>query len=194
MQLKPITAIIVLSLVVASLLIAGCTTSTTSNTASQTPSVSATPYTGTHDAFLEKMLESFKNRTYSDKNYSIMAWGVTWINSTSARVNISMEDNTTTSTNITLNYVMTFTAFPTTQDATNYLNAMNTTAYKLTSTQCLNSTSGGAFKDATGHDPQICKDYERTEGSSSNISEYRLYHIFQTDNLIIELTGRAFHF
>jgi outer membrane murein-binding lipoprotein Lpp len=42
MQFKPITAIIVLSLVVASLLVAGCTTSTTSNT-NQTPS--ATPST-----------------------------------------------------------------------------------------------------------------------------------------------------
>ena len=42
MQLKPITAIAVLSLVVASLLVAGCTTSTTSNT-NQTPS--ATPST-----------------------------------------------------------------------------------------------------------------------------------------------------
>jgi plastocyanin len=39
MQLKPITTIIVLSLVVASLLVAGCTTSTTSNT-NQTPSAS----------------------------------------------------------------------------------------------------------------------------------------------------------
>jgi len=42
MKLKPITAIVVLLVVVASLLVAGCTTSNTSNT-NQTPSDSATP-------------------------------------------------------------------------------------------------------------------------------------------------------
>jgi hypothetical protein len=185
MQLKSITAIAVLLLVVASLLVAGCTTSTTSNT-NQTPS--ATPSTATHDAFLENFTAAFKNRVYSDKNYSIKAWELTWINSTSARLEMTMKGNTTTSANNTLNMIMTFTAFPTSQDATDHLNTMNKTAYSLTSSQCSNSSSGGAYQDATGHAPQICKDYERSEGNPNSVSEYKEYHIYQIDNLIMEAT------
>jgi hypothetical protein len=188
MQLKPITAIAVLLLVVASLLVAGCTTSTTSNT-NQTPS--ATSSTATHDAFLVKFIDAFKNRVYSDKNYSIKAWDLTWINGTSARVELTMQGNTTTTANYTANMVITCTAFPTSQDATNHLNTMNKTGYSLVTSQCSNSSSsasGGAYQDASGHAPQICKDYERSEGNSSSISEYREYHIYQLDNLIIEAT------
>src|SRR5665647_1227479 len=81
MQLKPIAAITVLLLVVASLLVAGCTTSTTSNT-NQSPS--ATTSTATHDAFLENYITADKNYT---SNYgNLTSWKITWINSTSARV------------------------------------------------------------------------------------------------------------
>src|SRR5664280_573802 len=133
MQLKPITAIAVLTLVVASLLVAGCTSSPTSNT-NQTPTAS----TATHDAFLENYLAGGKNVSYADKGISYKAWEVTWINSTSA----SLEDTyLNKTTNATYNEVATYTVFPTTQDATNYLNSMNKTAYSLAST--VNSTATG---------------------------------------------------
>jgi len=185
MQLKPITAIVVLSLVVASLLVAGCTTSTTSNT-SPTP----TPSTITHDAFLEKFVTAFKASWYADKNYSTDAWEVTWINGTSARVELTAKPNTTATTQ-KANFVMTFTAFPTTQEATNHLNAMNKTGYSLESSKCGNATSGApaAYRNVTGQAPQTCKDYERSEGASSSL-DYRMYYIDQFDNLIMEATGK----
>jgi len=79
MQVKPITAIAVLLLVVASLLVAGCTSNNTSTT-NQTPTSS----TATHDTFLEKYLGVYKNGTYSDNNLTVKAYEVTWINSTAA--------------------------------------------------------------------------------------------------------------
>jgi hypothetical protein len=174
MQFKPITAIIVLLLVVASLLVAGCTTSTTN----QTPSAS----TATRDAFLEKYIAAYKNVTYSDKNESVKAFEVTWINSTSARV----EDTTFNKTsNLTVNVVKTVMVFPTSQDATNYLNAMNKTAYSLASTIY---PSGGAYQKASGNTPQIYKRYEWNEGNPFNISEYKLHGIEQADNLIAVTT------
>jgi hypothetical protein len=87
---------------------------------------------------------------------------------------------------------MIFTAFPTTQDATNHLNAMNKTAYRLASTKCGNASSGAprAYQNATGHAAQICKDYERSVGTSSSSLDYRMYIIYQLDNLLIEATGK----
>jgi hypothetical protein len=189
MKLKPITVIAVLSLVVASLFVAGCTTSTTSNT-NQSP----TPSTATHDAFLEKFLAAFKDSWYANENYTTPAWEVTWINSTSARLNFTFKDDTT-ATNQTGNMVFIFTTFPTTQDATNYVNALNKTAnYNIVYTDCGNTSGSsgapGAFMNATGHAPQICKYYQRSEGTSSSSLDYRLYLLYQYDNLVIEGTGK----
>jgi hypothetical protein len=175
MQFKPITAIIVLSLVVASLLVAGCTTSTTSNT-NQTPSTatqtpSATPSTATQDAFLGKYLTAFENRTRAS-GMNFTAWKVTWINGTSARLEFSARENTSSA-----NAVVILTKFPTTQDATNHLNTMNKTGFSLTDTQCGSSESEMAYQDAAGHALQVCKTYE-----------YGDFGISQFDNLILETT------
>ena len=89
---KPITAIIVLLLVVASLLVTGCTSSTTSNT-NQSPS--ATSSEATHNVTLEKYLTAFKDNWYSDKNYTVKAWEVTWINSTSPKLERAILNKTT---------------------------------------------------------------------------------------------------
>jgi outer membrane lipoprotein-sorting protein len=179
MRVKPITVITVLLLVVASLLVSGCTTSTTSNT-NQTPSAS----TATHDAFLEKYLGVFKNQTYSDKNQTVKAYEVSWTNSTSAREELTTLNKTT---NRTVNGVFTDMIFPTTQDATQYLNGMNKTAYSLGSTQY---SSGGAYQKTTGHAPTVYKYYEWNEGNPFNISEYKQHAIQQLDNIIIISTGK----
>jgi hypothetical protein len=165
MQPKSIVAIVVLSLIGLSLSVAGCTTS------NQTPS--ATPSTTTHDAFLEKYLAEYKNVTYTETIENINAWNLTWINSTSAHLEW---------TDGTLNHVETFIKFPTTLDATHYLNTMNLTAYSLCSTQY---SAGGVFQKTTGHAPQTYKDYEWNEGSQSNIAEYKYQQITQLDNLLI---------
>jgi hypothetical protein len=181
--MKPITAIAVLSLVVASLLVAGCTSTNTSTT-NQTPTSS----TATHDASLEKFIGAFKTRAESDKNYSTKAWEVTWSNSTSATVEWTAKQNTSSHT---ANTVMQFTVFPTSQDATNYLNAINKTNYSLASNKCTGGASGGAYQDVVGYAPQICKDYVRSEGNPNSFTEYREYHIFQLDNFIIGATLKA---
>ena len=178
MQLKPITAIIVLFLVVASLLVAGCTTSTTSNT-NQTPTSS----TATHEAFLEKYLAAYNNTTHSDKNRKFTVWDVTWLNSTSLRIESTQRNLTT---NYTWNVVDNIMLFPTTQDATNYLNAMNKTAYSLASTQYVS----GAYQNVAGHAPTVYKAYEWLDGNVNNISEYKHHIIQQVDNIIFVTTEK----
>jgi len=181
MKVKSIAVMAVLVLIVASILMAGCTISTTNNT-NQTPS--ATPNTATHDAFLEKYLATYKNTSYANKNTSVKAWEVTWINSTSARLRWTVFAK---STNGTYNYQETYLVFPTTQDATNYLTAFNKTAYSLVNTIY---PSGGAYQNFTGHAPQIYKLYQWNEGNPINISEYTYHQISQIDNIIIVTTGK----
>jgi hypothetical protein len=134
-----------------------------------------TPSTVTRDAFLEKYLAALKNSLYTDKNYSYSVWEVTWINSTSARLEMTARE---ISTATAYTVVTTYTVLPTTQDATDYLNAMDKTAYSLHGTQCSSSSSPvRAFLAATGHAPQICTDYMRSVGDNE-------YYIDQVDNLI----------
>ena len=182
MKLKPIAVITILLLVVVSLFAAGCTTNTTSNT-NQTPSASESS-TAAHNATLENYLATYKNGTYSDKNTTVKAYEVTWINSTSARVEQTVLNKTR---NVTVNVVTTVIIFPTTQAATNYLNAINKTNYSLASTQY---PSGGAYQIATGHAPTVYKAYEWNEGNPFNISEYKQHAIQQLDYLVATSTGK----
>jgi hypothetical protein len=137
---------------------------------------------------LEKYLAAYKNATSSDKNVNFTAWEVTWINSTSARIQDASSNKTT---NATWGYDHTVIVFPTTQDATNYLNAMNTTNYSLSST--VYPSSGGAYQNVTGHQPTVYKYYEWNEGNPLNISEFRDHNISQLDNVIITETGKHLH-
>jgi hypothetical protein len=82
----------------------------------------------------------------------------------------------------------TYIVFPTTQDAINYLNAMNKTAYSLASTEY---PSGGAYQDATGHAPQIFKQYICNEGNPYNISEFKRHEISQVDNTVLVMTEKV---
>ena len=182
MKFKSITVLAVLLLVVASLVVSGCTTSTTSNI-NQTPNANESSPTA-HNATLENYLATYKNGTYSDKNATVKAYEVTWINSTSARVEQTVLNKTR---NVTVNVVTTLIIFPTTQAATNYINAMPKTNYSLASTQY---PSGGAYQIATGHAPTVYKSYEWNEGNPFNISEYRQHEIQQLDYLVATSTGK----
>jgi hypothetical protein len=163
--------------------IAGCTT--TSNT-NQTPSASsATSSAATqHDAFLEKYLIASKNALYSDSNTQVQAWEIDWINGTSAHVQLTALNKTL---GRTVNIDQTFTVFPTTQDATNYVNAMNLAAYRLASTA---PPSGGPYQNVTGHAPQIYKAYTNTEGSPLNISDIKIHVVQQADNIVAVQTAK----
>jgi hypothetical protein len=162
--------------------ISGCTSSTSNPTAtpSATPSTtsSAAPTGVTqHDAFLEKFITAYKAAQYSDPGQHVQAWQLDWINSTSARIQFTVLNY---SENLTLNSDGTITVFPTTQDATSYVNSMNLTAYSLARTEPKSDT----FQNATGHAPQIYKEYTYTEGSTSNLSQYVAHGITQGDNLV----------
>jgi hypothetical protein len=170
MQLKPIAAITVLSLVVAALLVSGCTTSTTN----QTPSAS----TATHDAFLDKFLAAYKDTQYANNSRQIKAWQLDWINSTSARLQYTFVWKPSNYTNATEAHDITFMVFPTSQDATQYLNAMNKTDYSLASTQYIDSPSGLAYQNVTGHAPQIFKGYWL------DVGYLEAKQIVQIDNII----------
>jgi len=176
MQFKAITAIIVLFLVVASLSLAGCINTTNKN--NQTPTAATQ-----HDAFLEKFLTAVHYTLYLNSSLSMKAWQLTWINSTSARLQSTATDKTT---NLTWARDGTYVIFPTTQDATNYLNAMNLTAYSLASTRY---GSEGPYIDVAGHPPQIFISYTSYEGNPSNISEYKYYQIAQSDNIVLVETA-----
>jgi len=168
---KKLLAIIAI-VIVASLSVAGCTTtSNTTNNTNQTTSAAA------HNATLEKYLAAYKSVYSSDASESLQAWQLTWINSTSANL---LETVLNKTTNVTDAWVETIMLFPTTQDATNYVNATNMTNYSLASTVY----SAGAYQNVTGHAPQIDRDYVWNEGNPSNISEYRFHEITQLDNLV----------
>jgi hypothetical protein len=173
MQFKPITAIIVLLLLSASLVVSGCTTSTTSNT-NQTPSTSTA---AAHDAFLEKYLAAYKDTQYSNQSRQVKAWELEWVNSTSAHLQYTVLTKPSNYTNLTGAYDVTFTVFSTTQDATNYLNAMNKTDYSLASMVYTDSPGGVAYKNVTGQAPQIYKYYQLDTLSARK-------EIHQADNII----------
>jgi hypothetical protein len=184
MKSKLPAIISVIFLVVASLLVAGCTTSTT-NTTDQTPSASATPSTSTatHDAFLEKYIVEDKNTT-SNTFGNITSWKVTWINSTSARVEWVVVNKTGNET-ATMTINDTYTLFPTTQDATQYLDAMNKTGYTITSGS--GNYSQGTYKTVTSSAPAVFKAYVRFGEIQNN--SMPVDRITQQDKLIEILTG-----
>jgi thiol-disulfide isomerase/thioredoxin len=138
-----------------------------------------------HDAFLEKLLAAVKNNAYSNSNASVKAWELTWINSTSARLQATERDKPS---NYTWNHDITYVVFPTSQDATNYLNAMNKTAYSLYSTETPNGT---VYQNVTGYAPQIYKQYTWNEGNPSNISEFKGHVITQINNVLVVDTAKV---
>src|SRR5665811_148701 len=143
MQLKPITAIIVLLLVVASLSVAGCTNNTT-NTATS-PSAQA------HDATLEKYVNVTKQTEYGNKTKEVLAWLVTWNNDSSVSILETVKnrtDNSSVSSNSTLNI------FESTQDATNYLKGLDKSDYSLISTS-FKKADAQTLNNVTGHVPSV---------------------------------------
>jgi hypothetical protein len=185
-MIKKLAAVIVLVLVVCTF--AGCTTTTnsTNQTSSATSNATSSAAT-THDAFFEKYLAVYKNMTYANSSRSVTKWELTWINNTSVHVEYTSFNKTT---NSTYNRVQTIMMFPTSQDATNFVNAINKTAYVLASTQ-YPSLTAGAYGNLTGHAPQIYKVYVWQEGNQTDISAYTYHEIKQVDNIVFITTEKA---
>jgi hypothetical protein len=134
---------------------------------------------------LEQYLAAYKNSEYANQNLSVKAWEVTWINNTSARLGWTTLNKTT---NNTWSYVDTISVFPTSEAAAQYINATNKTGYSLVGTQY--PYQSGAYKNLTGHAPQIYKAYVWNEGDPSNISAYTHHEILQLDNIVFVITGK----
>jgi outer membrane murein-binding lipoprotein Lpp len=176
-MIRKLLAIIVL-VMVASLSVAGCTT--TNNT---TQTSSAAPSAATqHDALLEKLVNTFKQEEYGNTSNTVQAWDVTWNNGTSVIVLETLKESSS-GINLTVAANHTFMSFPTTQDATNYLNAFDKTNYSLTSMDYQNSSSTHVYTKATGHDPSVYVEYTYTEGSLL-AGSVTVHELIQYDNVI----------
>jgi outer membrane murein-binding lipoprotein Lpp len=159
--------------IIASLSVAGCT-SNTNNTATS-------PAPPAHDAMLEKMVDAYKQEYHAYGNNMVRAWDVTWNNATSVTVLFTLIQKSSGSFSVNGNDTM--RSFPTTQDATNFLNAFNKTNYNLTSTNYTSDATSNAYYDATGHYPSVYKAYSYTGGSVFGGS-VKLYAITQYDNIV----------
>ncbi len=170
-MIRKLLAIMVL-VMVASLSVAGCT-SNTNNT--------ATSPSSTHDALLEKLVNASKQYVYGNASNTVQAWDVTWNNGTSVTILETVKINSN-GTNVTASSNATVMSFPTTQDATNYLNSFDKTNYSLTSTNYTSDSGTHVYSNVTGHDPSVYKDYSYTEGSI--LSSLKEHEIIQLDNFI----------
>ena len=170
--------VILMLVTIASLSVCGCTTTTNNNTVTSPPM--------THDALLEKLVNATKEEVYRNASYTVQTWDVTWNNGTSVTVLGTGEE---TSTGITAAANSTFMSFPTTQDATNFLNVFNKTNYSLTSTDYASDTSN-IYYNATGHAPSVYKEYTYTEGSVLGGS-FKVNELIQFDNVILMGTATA---
>lgn len=180
-MIKKVLAIIVLAMV-ASLSISGCTSNTNNTASSPTPQA--------HDALLEKVLESLKQDTYGNASNTVHVWDMTWNNDTNVTVlsTLTQKSSGNISVNATISANETFLSFPTTQDATNIVNAFDKTNYSLTSTDYKTDTTSNAYYNATGHYPSVYKDYTYTEGSILGGS-VKVYAITQIDNIVSVVKG-----
>lgn len=185
MKSKPITAIVVLALVVASLLASGCTSQ---NTASNAPSG--------HSMLLEQFSANTKQVIYSPSQQrqrdgkqllNVTAWDVIWNNETSVTVLFSIKGVEGNKTN-TISGNQTAMTLPTTSAASDYLSALDKTKYTLMSTDYKNDNSTGWYYNATGHYPNVYKEYHYSEGGWLFSSETR-HRIQQYDNLIVVTLG-----
>jgi len=173
--------------VIASLSIAGCTTSTNNTGQTSSATSSTTSAASQHNASLEKYITSYKTVQYSNSSQRVTAWKLVWNNNTSAHVTWTAVRRQTNGTE-TVTLDRTFIVFPTAQVATNYVNRLNLTAYTLVST---NPQNAAVYKNVTGHTPQIYKEYAWTQGSLSNVSSYRAHRIEQADNIVAAETLRV---
>jgi len=164
-QLKPITVIAVLLLVVASLSASGCT-----NPESTAKVIHDTSAASNPDAFLKKLLDTYERIAFATVNDKVTVWNVTWLNNTSARVTSTMVNSTQP---ITYNESDLFIIFPTPKGATDQVNSLNKTAYKLD-----NIGPDVVYTEAKGQAPQVYARYSWYEGN--NIT----HAIQQFDNVV----------
>jgi hypothetical protein len=167
--MKPITAIIVLLLLVASLSVAGCTSSSSSNTVSTDyPTSGRSNLVG---GAVEYLRSEYNIGYLNEKQKS---FDVNWISNTQAQIHEEFIDTQDYST---IEHDYTITHFPSTAEATTYLQT-STITYAGTSTTP--NTPIIDYYKITGTTPTVYKVYQEDFGLES---------ISQFDSLIVEYTA-----
>lgn len=176
-----LVAVIVLAMI-ASLSVAGCTSSVSNQSGGQaSPSV-----TSQHNATLERFANALRQDAYGNPSNTVRTWDVTWNNDTNVTVlfDILASGTGNASANGTSSGTNTMLIFPTTQDATNFLDAFNKTDYHAGYADYKSSSTSSDYYNATGHYPSVYKDYTYINGSISSGSA-KAYVIEQFDNIVL---------
>jgi hypothetical protein len=161
--------------IVGSLSIAGCTINL--NTPSS-PTATPTPTPSGHNAVLEQTLTS-RQAMYANEpkipGYTANTT-VVWNNDNSVTILHAQVNDTTKRTWLDNE---TLIAFPTTQDATNYVNGLDKSNYTLVDAS-YNKDKTYVTPVVLGHDPQTYQFWMYQEPTSPN----ELYEIFQWENVV----------
>ena len=168
--MKPLTFAACIT-IIAALLIGTCGCTSSNQTSNQTP-IASQSAAAQQNTLLQNYLAAYKNQVYSNNNLQITRWELDWVNNTAATLQLTELNKTS---NQTTRVNATYEVFPTTQDATNYVNAMNLTGFSLSTVY----PGAGAYQNATGHAPQTYKQYELDDGNQHIV-------ITQIDNLITD--------
>jgi hypothetical protein len=192
MRFKFAGAITILLLVTLALSSAGCTT-LMNNKGGQQASPQMTSQSAAdipRDPLLNGIVSRIRALADSLKgNDTRTAWNVTWLNSTTAQIQISKYNRVA---NITSDGKMTYIRFPSTTAATDYLNGHNA-GYSLNRTQYNRSrdstlffgpTTFASFEAAAGHPPSIYKVYQETPELVTYYRSHTL-RITQFDDVIL---------
>ena len=159
-------------IVLASVIVSGCTSQS-----NQTSTSTATALNQTLNTMVEKLHDML-----AESSTAMTAWKVTWIDANSVKVDVAIEQyNASADATTHLNANYTIKRFNTVNDATNYLNSQ-VSSYKLDSTA---SPNDSAYSRATGHKPST---YERWIKINENRRDYaEVSSVTQTDNFVISL-------
>jgi hypothetical protein len=149
------------------------------------PTASPSRATSTHNPALEKLVSEFKlaqnTRIVSG---ALPTFSVTWHNDNSVTLETFFSDNPSFPENST------WTAFPTTQGATNYLNSIDKSDYRLiNNTDSKSDAFASQYYNATGHYAQTFQHWFYLGSLQPPYSESR--DITQWDN-ILEFTTTYF--
>jgi len=164
-------------IVLASVIVSGCTSQS-----NQTSTSTATAVNQTLNTMVEKLHDML-----AESSTAMTAWKVTWIDANSVKVDVAIEQyNASADATTHLNANYTIKRFNTVNDATNYLNSQ-VSSYKLDSTA---SPNDSAYSRATGHKPST---YERWIKINENRRDYaEVSSVTQTDNFVISLHEIAY--
>jgi hypothetical protein len=169
--MKKQVAVVIVLVLIASLLVCGCMTSTTSNTASPTAAGTAYPAVGTRSALLSAIVaqeDAGNGNRYANDKYTM-----TWLNDTA----IAMHEQASFSGTGTETYDATFIHFPTVDAASAYFN----NARLGYTTKSVSEADAYLYAQATGGNATVVKGVWRFDNSTR-------YQLEQFDALIMQST------